>query len=169
MKKVRAFTLIELIIYLGIFAIISGALTSLVINFIQTSRQINAFGAIQENEKIAINTMSEEIKQSVGVYTPTSVLDVNPGQLSLETKSYLPAQENTTYVDFYIDGKGIYVKRENQTPTRLTSQDVEVSNFNVNLISQAPIPALHIDLSLTSKDLPGKTFPISFTASLRPN
>ena len=167
MKK--AFTLVEFLIYIALFSITATMVTSLVVKFIQTTRTINALKEIQENEKIAIDTISQEVKQSLGVYIPTSVFGTNPGQLSLETKNYLPPQEQTTYVDFYVDGQGIYRKRENEAPSRITSQGVEVTNFTTVLISQAQIPAIRIDLTLASTDLPNSSFPISFTVSLRSN
>lgn len=168
-KIAAGFTLVEYLIYIALFSVVAIAITSLAVQFIQVSRETNALKEIEENARIVMDALSQEIKQATSIYSPTSVFGVNLSQISLETKTSLPPQETATYVDFYLDGNGIYRKREGETATRLTSQDVEVTNFTVLLLSQAQTPALRIDLSLDSKGLSGEPFSFATTVSLRSN
>lgn len=168
MGSKQAFSLIEYLVYLAVFSLLAITIASLTVQFINVAKKTIALREIQDSARGAMETITEEIRQAKGVYTPTSVFAATPGQLSLETKNNLPAQETSTYVDFYVDGGGIYIKRENQNPARLTSKNVTVQTLTFLLLNQATTPALRIQVSLQSSDLPGSSFTFTTTASLRP-
>lgn len=164
----KAFTLIEYLIYVALLTILTLTVASLLAQFIALTKKTIALREIQDSARTALALMAQEVKQAKGIYTPTSVFGTSPGQLSLETKNDLPAQELSTYVDFYVDGQGIYQKHEGQNPTRLTSKNVQIKNLTFTLLNQASIPGVRIGLSLQSNDFPGSSFPFTLTVSLRP-
>ncbi|MBI3335115.1 MAG: type II secretion system protein [Candidatus Portnoybacteria bacterium] len=165
----KGFTLVEYLIYIVIFGLLSSTLLFAASRFITLLRQTHLLREMQDDARLVGEEIAQEAQNALSIYTPTSVFNTSPGQVSLETKSYLPTGETTTYVDFYLASKGIYRKREGSSPTRLTSQGIEVTSFVVRHLTQAQTPALRIEYSLDSKDLPGGPIPFTITASLRPN
>jgi len=119
MKK--GFTLIEMLIYIGILTIIILFTIYFVSWGIKMSAKSKASQEVLENAKLAMEKIVFEIRGAKEIYTPTSVFDAHPGQLSLKTQQNLPEGENVNYADFYLENEKIYLKRESQNPQALTS------------------------------------------------
>lgn len=164
----KGFTLIEYIVYLAVFSALSIATISMILGLIEVSRKASALQDIHDNARVTMETLAQEIRQAKSIYTPTSILGSNPGQLSLETKNYVSSGDPHTYVDVYIDGSSIYIKREGQEATRLTSKNVHVKNLTFTPLNQASTPALRITLILEAPSFPGSVHAFITTLSLRP-
>lgn len=169
MKK--GFTLIELMTYVGVFGILVGAVGVLLFWTVRTQAKVQA-----ENEAVfqasrAMEVMTKEIQGAKSIYTPTSVFGVDPGQLSLETDSQIPQGETSAYVDFFVCGTRLCLKREGQNPLPLTSEKVEVGQFQVTRIVTGGAPSVRVDLTVTVNPTGlleyTATVPLTFTASLR--
>ncbi len=107
----KGFSLIELIVYMAIFAILITAITLFTTTFIKTTTKNRIKKEVVLGAYSAMNSMLYEIKRANNIYTPTSVFNSNSGQLSLETSQELPAGEEITYVDFYLDSDNkLYIK-----------------------------------------------------------
>lgn len=135
MKK--GFTLIELLIYAVLLVIIGTVTVSLfiqVVNVTETSRRSRE---ALDNARRGLDVVSQEIKHARSVYTPTSVLNSASGQLSLETTRDLPSGETSTYVDFFVDGQRLYLKREGASNQLITSEKVKITQFNISLQNSA--------------------------------
>jgi hypothetical protein len=115
--------------------------------------------------------MAQEIKHAKGVYTPTSILDGSMGQLSLETTRDLPTGETATYVDFYLDGERLFVKRESQAEEMFTSDKVTVQQLTFKLLDDSSEkPAVQITLTVDYADQiagPSTSVTLTSTATLR--
>lgn len=147
MIRKKGFTLIELVIYLGIVIIIA----SLVLAFLPNIIKVNSFA--QKKEMVvdsslrALEIISQELKHASSIYTPTSVLDTNPGQISVQTSRLAPEGETSTYVDFYIDNEKLYIKREEYAAELLLPSKIAVTNLTFDrLSSTSSVAALRITL-----------------------
>jgi len=144
----KGFTLIELLIYLGIFVVLITAITLFAIVFIKAihKSQIKnevAFGAFS-----AMKAMLFEIKMARSVYNPSSVFNSHPGQLSLATSENPPNNETLTYVDIYVDGDNrLYLKKENQQPQVLISENLRVANLDFGYLASSS-ESIKIDLTI---------------------
>lgn len=127
--KEKGFTLIEMLFYAAIVSAISGVLTIFVAGNLKTYSKTEARQNVLVNANDALRLIIDEIKYAKSIYTPTSIFGSNNGQLSLETAFNAPTGENTTYVDYYLDGGRIYEKRESQTALPLTSDRVTVTSL----------------------------------------
>ncbi len=134
----RGFTLVELLMYFGMFVILITAITTFSIISIKTIRKNQIKKEVVSATHSAMRTMLYEIKAATGVYNPTSKFDINPGQLSLQTIQDLPAGENLTYADFYIDSNNnLYLKRENSASQILISDKLKISNLEFKYLSSS--------------------------------
>ena len=93
----KGFTLLELLVYIAIFAILIITITLFAIAFIKTTAKSRIKKEVSLGTYSAMKAMVYEIKRANHVYTPTSVFDSSSGQLSLETSQELPDGEDITY------------------------------------------------------------------------
>lgn len=168
----RGVTLLETLIYLALFAVV----VSLVSVSAQQALSLYSYakirGGVSEQARQAAFLIKREIKNASGIYTPTSIFGSNPGQLSLETTINLPADESSTFVDFYIDDNRLFIKREGLDPELLIGGQYIVPRFIVtNLNTIGTTSAVRIELTVTGdSDEAGLRFgstTITTSASLR--
>jgi len=156
-KKNTGFTLIELIIYIAVFAIIATILTLFVFNFINVYTKIRITKEVSENSQIAMETMLLEIRHAKDIYTPTSSLGTHPGQLSLKTAKETPIGEETAYVDFYLDeNKRLCVKKDGQEAEPLTSENIEINNLIFNYLTTDKSKSVRIELLANYRQRSGR-------------
>lgn len=164
----KGFTLTELIVYVGIFAILMSIVASFVLSLIKINARYQTKREIVENANNIMKTLSYEIQQSSSIYAPTSVFNVHPGQLSLETTRNLPPDENRTYADFYLDDENIYLKKEGSEPQKINSNNVKITNL---IFEKFKPEAIKIQITLAYKSLstkPEYQFSYSLVSAVSP-
>jgi type II secretory pathway pseudopilin PulG len=136
-SKGAGFTLVEMLVYIAIVSMVGGVLTSVLISNLRAYDKSQARQNVLNNVHDSLRIITEEIKYAKSVYTPTSVFASDSGQLSLEVTFNLPAGENITYIDYYLDGGRIYEKREGLLTLPITSERVFVERlrFEQNTVS----------------------------------
>lgn len=170
MKSRKGFTLVELLVYIAIFAILIVAITLFAIAFIKTATRSRIKNEVTLGAYSVMKTMVYEIKRANKVYIPTSVFDSHPGQISLETSQELPSGEETTYLDFYLDSDNrLYIKRESQDAQILISENLKVTNLEFKHLGSSS-ESVQINLIL-EYDTPASEYQYSYnltsSASIR--
>ena len=160
----KGFTLVEILVYLALLVLVIGAVLSFLLFAADSQVALVSQRSITLEGSGALEFMAKEIREARSIYTPTSVLDAHPGQLSLETKKAMPAGEQGTFVDFFLCQEQLCMKRESETPTALTSPSVKVENLVFRQVVSGSIPSLKVELTLFSK---GNQTNFSQTVSLR--
>ncbi len=160
----RGFTLVEVLIYVAVLALVVGAVLSFLLFAADSQLALVSQRSITLEGSRAMEFVAKEIREARSIYTPTSVLDAHPGQLSLETKKAMSAGEQETFVDFFLCQEQLCMKREAQTPIALTSLGVKVENLVFRQVVSGSIPSLRVELTLSSK---GNQTNFSQTVSLR--
>jgi len=89
--------------------------------------------------------MASEIREAQGVYTPTMTAPTST-QLSLETTKNLPVGETSTYVDFFLCGTRLCVKRESQTPQAITSEKIDIQTLEFTQVQTGVASSIHIEV-----------------------
>lgn len=142
----RGFTLLEILIYISVLAMVFLAVSSFLAWSTKLSAKATAIREATDNTRRAMEIITYEIRGAKSVYTSTS----NSAQLSLETTRYLPVGETSSFVDFYICGTAICLKKESQDPVAITSDSVEVNSLIFTQISTTT-PSVQIQLKLDYK------------------
>jgi len=169
----KGFTLIELVIYAAVFTIIAVMLTLFVFNLIKVQTKIRISKEVSESSQRAMEIMLWEIRHSQSVYTPTSIFDSSPGQLTLETSQNTPEGEETTYIDFYLASDDqLYVKREGIEPEALAPKNIKINALIFNYLTTTGTNSIRIELSVSYRSASPKpayqaTTTLISTASLR--
>lgn len=164
------FTLIEVVVYIGVLGIILIAIFSLLIASNRSNIKARAMRETSEDAKRAMDVMVREIKEAGSVYAP--ITDNYPNQLSLETTNYLPTGEEATYIDFFLCGTSLCFKKESQNPFAITKENVEVNSLVFTRIVSGDSESVQIELGMNYKNPSGKpeyqaTVDLTSTASLR--
>lgn len=139
-KRERGFTVIETLVYIAILGVVVSTAIYFLANTFKTYSKIYAQKEVAVNIQYVLDAMTEEIKFSKNIYSPTSAFDQDNGQISVETSQNPPVGETTTFIDFYLDNGRIYMKKEGQTELPLTSNQVKINKLRFTLLNPANAP-----------------------------
>lgn len=173
-KNQRGFSLIELIVYVGVMVILTSAIVFFAIWAIQIGSKIKINYALTNNARRAMEVMTYEIRKSKSVYAPTSVFGVSPGQLSLEQTVVAGSPETAIFIDFFQCGQSLCEKKEGQDVVALTNDQVKITNLSfTQLLNSSAVPSIQISFRLEAAN--SSTRPeysgfieLTSTATLRP-
>jgi len=147
-KNGAGFTLIEILVYIAVIAIILVSVLSFLRWAIISSKKQEAMREVLDSGRSAMEIMTREIREAKSVYDPTSTST----QLSLETLKYLPQGETMSYIDFFLCQTQLCFKKESQNPITLTSNKVEVKNLIFRKIVTNQIPSIQIEITVDYKN-----------------
>jgi len=169
-KKIptAGFSLLEVLVSVSIFSIILLTIISFIFLIGYYNSKTKAERETWENGQRVLEQVINEIRRAKGIYTPTTTQN----QLSLETTKYLPQDEVGTFIDFFVCGSALCVKKESQNPVALTSESVQISNLSFVQIANGLFPSVQITLTVGYKNPvggPGGNVSVTLTstASLR--
>lgn len=164
----NGFTIVEILVSVGIFSIVLMAIVSFVLWMNYYNAKIKADGEVTENARRVLDIITYETRGAKGIYAPTTT----PNQLSLETTKYLPVGESSAFIDFFLCGSAVCLKKESQNPIALTTDSVEVSSLSFSQILSETMSSVRIDLTINYKNQHSATgnyasASLTSTASLR--
>lgn len=167
MKKAsqKGIGLIEILVYIGVFSLIIVVVVSFVFWLIRSNIKAKVMRETLNNSERVIELMIQEIKEADNIYIPTTT----NSQLSLKTKKYLPSGEKISFIDFYLCGVRICLKKESQDGIFLTSENIEITNLVFTQILSGEAPSIQIKLSANYKnpaDRPEYRASIDLTSSV---
>jgi len=121
-----------------------------------------------ENARRILDQIVYEIKGAKSVYVPTTT----SSQLSLQTPRYLANGEETSFIDFFLCGSDLCLKKEGQDPISLNSNTVSMGNLAFTRIENGTNSSIKVDLTVNyknpSNDLAGSSsVNLNSTVSLR--
>lgn len=154
-RKRLGFSLIEIVVYVGLLGVISIFITNSLIQIISTYQHARIQREVLSNARLIVETITKKIAYSQEVYVPTSRLNNNTGQLSLITPLDAPAQHTTAYLDIWTNGNRLLMRQEGQAETTLSSASVQITQFRVTRIFQGlGREAVQITLGVSSSAQP---------------
>jgi prepilin-type N-terminal cleavage/methylation domain-containing protein len=123
----KGFTLLEMVIYIAILAVVSVFVITSILNTMsaygkyRVSRYINLAGSS------AMERITREIRMADDILAVESVFEVHPGKLKLSTID--PVSENTTTVDLFASSTQLMIKEGSDTEVALTPVALELTNL----------------------------------------
>lgn len=139
-NKNRGYSLVETVIYLSIFVVVSVLVIKLILSFVSSYRFISVSHRLERSAISAMERMTREIRLAGNVNSGQSVFSSNPGTLSLVA--------NSTTTKFYISGGRIMMDVNGSQVGPLTESSVSVTNLVYHLVSNSNSDAVKIDLTL---------------------
>lgn len=133
----QGFTLIEIIIYVALLGFLSVFAVNSLVHVAGVYRRTVAEREIVSNARLVLETVTDAARSAQEVYTPTSRLNNDAGQLSLVSTVGTDVLHAAIYRDFWIDNGIFFSRQEGQTAVPLSAASVRVSVFRVERIIQA--------------------------------
>ncbi len=146
-QRKKAFTLIELLIYLGIVSgllVVAGAFTW---SIIKGSVKSSCVREVQQNGRLAMEIVTREIKAASGINSPLA------GE-STDTLSLIMSDGGLNPTIFELLNNQILLSQGVDGPYALTTDQVLVSNLNFTNLSYADTPGtIRIEMTLDYNNL----------------
>ncbi len=137
MKKIKAFTLIETLIYVGIFSIVALSLTGILWNTLRVNSNQQAANEVDENLRYIMGVLSEKVRSSTVVDAATS------STLVLKNSSY----EDITFS--VVDGV-LYLQEGSAALVAVSSNKVLVDSLTFTKIEMAGAKdGVRVDITLS--------------------
>jgi type II secretory pathway component PulJ len=137
----KGFTMVEMLIYIATLVLVVGTVTTILVWMVRANSQVHVRNEVVANVEHALSVMTNEIRETQSIYTPTMTTS---SQLSLQTQKNLPAGETSTYVDFFLCGTRLCIKRESQSPIAITSEKVEIQSLEFTKVQTGSASSMHI-------------------------
>ncbi|MBI5077862.1 MAG: hypothetical protein HZB11_00645 [Candidatus Yonathbacteria bacterium] len=162
----RGFTLVEMIIYIGFFAMLSIIAVNGTIVAMKSFYALRLTQSVNESATVALERMSREIRNAYDIDTTNSTFSTSTGRLTLKTKDDLGA--NTT-VEFYVDGANqLNMKVGGVDNGPIVTKTVTLTNLIFRSISTTNSKAIKVDMTLKdSRTTSGQTSKFYDTIILR--
>jgi type II secretory pathway pseudopilin PulG len=122
--KNKGFTLIEMVIYLGITGFLAVSIISFVSAISGSKVKTYVIQEVHSNSKMALDLISKKIHSADSVNLGASVFGINPGELSLAMDN--PA-ENPTIIK--VNNGSLEITEGVSAPIRVTSNEVNIANL----------------------------------------
>ena len=139
-QKDAGFTLIEMVIYVASLLLVIGAVSSILVWMARTSSEVQVRNELVAGLEHALSLMGNEIREAQSIYTPTT----SSTQLSLDTRNNVPVGEVSTYVDFFLCGTRLCIKREFQAPQSLTADRLEIQSVAFTHVQTGGASSVHV-------------------------
>ena len=146
LKKINGFSLVEMIIYLAFFAILSILAINATILVMKSFYSLRLDENINQSATTAMERMSREIRNAYDVNTVSSILDTSPGMLTLLTRSY---GGTNTIIVFYVDASNQpHMSIDGVDNGPLVSKTITVTNLVFHLLTGPKSMAVKIEMTL---------------------
>lgn len=146
-KNQSGFTLVEMVIYIAFFAVLSVLTVNATIMVMKSFYTLRITQSISQSATTALERMSREVRNAYSVDTVNSTFNTSPGRLILQTKDDIGA---LTTVEFYIDANNqLNMKVGGIDQGSLMTKTVTVTNLVFRYLSNANSKAIKIEMTLT--------------------
>ncbi|OHA62468.1 MAG: hypothetical protein A3E07_03710 [Candidatus Wildermuthbacteria bacterium RIFCSPHIGHO2_12_FULL_45_9] len=140
----RGFTFIEAIAYIAALSIVVMAVFLFLVWVMQVHAKNIVLRETLENAERAMDLILLEAREAEGLYIPTFTAT----QLSLVSNRHVPSSETSTYIDLFLCGERICMKKEFEYPIALTSDDIRITNLEFRVVAtDANIPSLYVTVT----------------------
>lgn len=133
-KTVSGFTMIELLIYVTFISIMATVFVNFALDIAGSAQKARVRQEVQQNARLAMDRMLQEVRAAEGLNVGTSVFDSHPGILTLGTS--VPATNPTI---FDVSGGVLRMTQGASSPLALTASNLQVSNLvfeNLTLVGR---------------------------------
>lgn len=141
----RGYTLVEMLFYIGIFAIISVFIVNALITTSRAFANARATRALNTSAEAAMERMTREIRLADSI-DATSVFNATPGTLKLASIDAITGNPQT--MTFSLASGKVELQKSSGALQDLTSSSVSVSSLIFRQIVGSSSPAVKIEMTI---------------------
>lgn len=144
-KKKQGFTLVEMIIYIAFFAVLSLLALEATLVVMKSFYTLRLTQSVNQSATVGLERMSREIRDAYDIDTTNSTFGTSPGRLTLKTKDSSDA--NTT-IEFYVSGSQMGIKEGGIDQGSLMTKNATITNLIFRFITTANSKAVKIEMTI---------------------
>ncbi len=164
MKYKKGFTLVELIIYIGILSVMVVGLVSFALSMTSARTKTYISQNVQANARMTLDIIMQKIHAAQGINISGSVFGVDPGVLSLQMADPL---KNPTIINLSANDGRLQITEGAGVSVYLTDNETQVSNlFFTNLTQSGEREHVRIDLTVRYINAVSTDYSYSWSGSL---
>lgn len=141
----NGYSLVEMIIYVSILSIITVSITTTLLSFVASYRDIKALRIVDNSAVDSLERMTRDIRGATIVDDANSTLGSSPGVLTVVTGT----GGNSTTTKFYLQSNVIKVDVNGVYSGPITLSGATVSNLTFYKIDNGLSKAVKIDMTVT--------------------
>ncbi len=146
----KGYSLIELVIYIALFVVISIVIVQSLVFVMKTYANARSFRALQQNGELVMERITREVRQSNTVSTASSVFGVTPGTLVVSGLT----SGGSAYTDTFSVVNGAVQLSTTGVISTLSTNEVVVNALTFWNITTANSDAIKVRLDLTTVKAP---------------
>lgn len=143
----QGFSIVEMIIYVGLLAIILVATVNMLLVMTKAYGYLKFSRHIQSSAITALDRMVRDIRNAESVNVSQSTLGTSPGILTLNTTT---ATSSPQTIQFFVSNGALRLKQDGGDIGPLTVSDVTVQNLIFRQMNTGISEAVKIELTLTA-------------------
>jgi len=141
------FTLVEMIIYVAFFTILSVLTVNATIMVMKSFYSLRLTQNLNQSATVALERMGREIRNAYDINSAQSTFGTSPGRLTLNTKD---AGGSNTTMEFYVDaGNQLRLKEGGVEKGPLVTKGVTFTNLVFRSITTPKSKAVKIEMTIT--------------------
>src|SRR3989344_9398076 len=140
------YSLIEVIIYVGILTLVSIVVLNLLFSFTQSYKTLAALRAVEHSAIDAMERMTREIRASTAVVVAQSTFGSSPGVLTISSNS----SGISKTVKFYLDSGILKMDIDGSYFGPLTSSNTTVSSLTFYNLTSTNSSAVKLDMTVSA-------------------
>jgi Tfp pilus assembly protein PilW len=141
----QGYSLIELVIYIALFTMISIILVRSLLEVMSTYATAQGYRRLQNNGELIMERITREVRDASDI-TASSILGTNPGTLALTGTD---SDENDTAVTFSVSNNAVQIN-DNGDVGNLSTSEVAVTSLIFRSITTAVGEGVKVELTLTT-------------------
>ena len=146
-KQQQGYSVIELVIYLALFALLSIAIINALIIAMKSFAEVKTMRTLASTASLTMERMSREIRGAQSIDTAGSTFDVNPGVLTLNTQDGSGAAR---IVVFDVVSGALRLKENGVVTGTLTDAHESISSFIFRKVTTPVGTAVKIEMTITN-------------------
>ncbi|OHA88632.1 MAG: hypothetical protein A3C70_03480 [Candidatus Zambryskibacteria bacterium RIFCSPHIGHO2_02_FULL_43_14] len=147
MSGVEGFSLVEMLIYIAILALMLSVIMNIVVSTIRSERIIKVLRNVEDSAILSLERITRETRQAGSVNLNSSILGSSPGKLVLEGTD---AGGNPRTVEFYLSSGKLFLKENGVDTGALTQADARISSLIFHLFSGSNSEGIRTEITIES-------------------
>jgi len=144
-KTGAGFTIIEMVVYVGILALILAGVVNVTLSVSSTFSELRATRQLNRSAAVLLDRFVREVRDARSVVVGSSAFDAHPGELTLDYGAGVPQ------VRFYLDGGVVTLDRGGASEGDLTAPGVSATTFIFRRIESGSVSeAVRLEVTLES-------------------
>lgn len=148
MKK--GFSLVETMIYIGIFGVVSLFTVNIIFTAVKTYNNFKIVKDLKSAAEISLERMSREIRLANDIDISKSVLGASPGKIYLNTVDF--DTDSSKNIEFFASNGALIMVQNGFSEEYLTSSSTEVTNLVFReIVSSTTSKAIKIEMEFKAR------------------